>query len=75
MSKKKIKECTFKEFNGWCNDRACDGRWNFIDAMCCIKAIGEVNKVEPLFGRKKAREKKWEEIRGEYLNPEAEIEV
>ena len=24
--KKKIKDCTFKEFTGWANARACDGR-------------------------------------------------
>lgn len=31
--KKKIKDCTFKEFTGWANDRACDGRWSMQDAM------------------------------------------
>lgn len=29
--KKKIKDCTFKEFTGWANARACDGRWNMLD--------------------------------------------
>lgn len=28
--KKKIKDCTFKEFTGWANARACDGRWNML---------------------------------------------
>lgn len=31
--KKKIKDCTFKEFTGWANARACDGRWSMLDAM------------------------------------------
>lgn len=35
--KKKIKDCTFKEFTGWANARACDGRWNMLDAMNSIQ--------------------------------------
>lgn len=28
--KKKIKDCTFKEFTEWANARACDGRWGML---------------------------------------------
>lgn len=73
--KKCIKDCTFNEFTDWCNRRACDGRWSLTDAITCTEVIGEVYKIKPLFGKKKAREKKWEEIREEYLDPNAEIEI
>lgn len=75
MVKKRVGDCTFKEFIGWCNMRACDGAWSMDTAIICIKAVNEVYKVKPLFGRKKAREKKWKEIRAEYFNLDAEIEV
>lgn len=37
--KKKIKDCTFKEFTGWANDRACDGRWSMQDAMNSVRLL------------------------------------
>lgn len=40
--KKKIKDCTFKEFTGWANARACDGRWSMLDAMNSISVISMV---------------------------------
>lgn len=73
--KKKIKDVTFKEFNKWANDRACDGAWSMFLAMNCIKATKRVLAVKPLFGREKAREKEWERIKSEYFNLDAEIEV
>ena len=37
--KKKIKDCTFKEFTGWANARACD-------VKCYNKVVTEVaNKI------------------------------
>lgn len=75
MSRKRIEDCTFKEFSEWCNMRACDGRWNMNEAIVCIQVVGEVYKTKPLLGRKKAREKKWLAIRADYLNLDAEIEV
>lgn len=73
--KKRIDNCTFKEFIDWANQRACDGGWDMRTAMVCIKAINEVLDVKPIFRRKKAREKKWEEIRKIYFNPDAEIDI
>lgn len=49
--KKKIKDCTFKEFTGWANARACDGRWSMLDAMNSISVISMVYEVKPLFFR------------------------
>lgn len=73
--KKKIKDCTFKEFTEWANARACDGRWSMLDAMKSASVISMVYEVKPLFFRGKAREALWEKIRGHYLNVEAEIEI
>ena len=35
---------TFREFESWCNQRACDGRWGMLDSMVCIDIIQTVNK-------------------------------
>lgn len=73
--KKKIKDCTFKEFTRWANARTCDGRWSMLDAVNTVSVISMVYEVKPLFFRGKAREALWGKIRGHYLNVEAEIEI
>ena len=73
--KKKIKDCTFKEFTGWANARACDGRWSMLDAMNSISVISMVYEVKPLFFRGRVREALWRKLRDQYLNMEAEIEI
>lgn len=73
--KKKIKDCTFKEFTGWANARACDGRWNMLDAMNSISIISMVYGVKPIFFRGRVREVLWRKLRDQYLNVEAEIEI
>lgn len=73
--KKKIKDCTFKEFTGWANARACDGRWSMLDAMNSISVIGMVYEVKPHFFRGRVREALWGKLRDQYLNVEAEIEI
>lgn len=40
--KKKIKDCTFKEFTRWANARACDGRWSMLDAVNTVSVISMV---------------------------------
>ena len=42
----------FKEFENWCNERACDGRWGMLTVMVCIDLIGKVIKV-PFWKREK----------------------
>lgn len=49
---------TFKEFNKWCNLRACDGRWSANTATYCIAICREIN-VLPFWKRKKA----WGEVK------------
>ena len=73
--KKKMKDFTFEEIKKWCNMRACDGQWSMFAACFYIEAIGQVLKVKPLFGRKKAREKEWECIKNEYFNLDAEYKL
>lgn len=73
--KKKIKDCTFKEFTGWANARACDGRWSMLDAMNSVSIISMVYEVKPIFFRGRVRETLWRKLRDQYLNVEAEIEI
>lgn len=73
--KKKIKDCTFKEFTGWANDRACDGRWSMQDAINSVSIISMVYEVKPIFFRGMVREALWRKLRDQYLNVEAEIEI
>ena len=73
--KNKIKDCTFKEFTGWANARACDGRWNMLDVMNSISIISMVYEVKPIFFRGRGREALWRKLRDQYLNVEAEIEI
>lgn len=49
---------TFKEFTAWCNERACDGRWDMLTAMVCIEVIEEIRKI-PFW----KRERFWREQR------------
>ena len=34
----------FKEFESWCNQRACDGCWGMLEAMTCIDILKTVRK-------------------------------
>lgn len=47
---------TFKEFEAWCNQRACDGCWGVLEAMTCIDILETVRKK--WFWK---REKFWQE--------------
>lgn len=73
--KKKIEDVTFEEFDDWCNRRACDGRWDIVTALSCCQICNEVLSVRPLFGREKAREKRWNELKVEHFEADAEIEL
>lgn len=35
---------TFKEFEEWCNERACDGCWGMNEALFCTDIIGAVQE-------------------------------
>lgn len=49
---------TFKEFNEWCNRRACDGCWSMGTAIYCIE-LGRKIKALPFWKREKA----WNEVK------------
>ena len=46
----------FKEFNRWCNERACDGCWGPKEALICIEVCEDMFKI-PFW----KREKIWKE--------------
>ena len=73
--RKKIKDVTFEEFSEWANKRASDGAWSMQTAVICIEVTKQVYAVKPLFGKKKKREEKWNEIKGDYFILDSEIEV
>ena len=68
--KKKICDVTYKEYLGWANDRAADGRWSLETALVAIQDTKKIYHTFPLF-----REKIWEQIKNDHYNLDAEIEV
>ena len=75
MSEMRENECdwsiigmTFKEFEEWCNDRACDGFWGMIEAIVCIDIISNIRKL-PFWKRKKAWMEKEQQVLNEIVNP------
>ena len=42
----------FKEFAAWCNDRAADGCWGMMEAICCCDAASKIYK-QPFWKREK----------------------
>ena len=48
---------TFKEFDEWCNDRAADGCWGYIEAVTCVDIMFQMFDT-PFWKRKK----KWAEL-------------
>lgn len=64
---KPIEEMTYEEFNDYCNERACDGRWGFKEAIACIGMHDEIETlVKGRFFKRKAREKAWESLKVKY---------
>lgn len=53
---------TYKEFESWCNYRACDGCWSMKEAIICIGIIEDINNT-PFWKRKK----KWKELENEVV--------
>lgn len=45
---------TYKEFNDWCNNRVCDGRWGLKEAITCVGICETISNKPRLF-----REKAW----------------
>ena len=59
---------SFKEFEKWCNDRACDGCWGLLPALTCINIVRGINKL-PFWKREKAWQKMELQVLDEIVNP------
>lgn len=60
---------TFKQFNAWCNDRACDGCWGMLEAMACLDINSKIRDV-PFWKREKLWKKEYKEkVLQEIVNP------
>lgn len=57
---------TFKEFDDWCNERACDGYWSMGTALTCVRIIREVYKI-PFWKRKRVWNEEYREIAEEIV--------
>ena len=36
---------TWKQFQKWCNERACDGYWGYQEAMLCIDVMKMIRQL------------------------------
>ena len=53
---------TYKQFRHWCNERACDGCWGYLEASLCIDVMRMINKL-PFW----KREKVWKMVKDRML--------
>ena len=58
-----IEGMTWKEFQKWCNERACDGCWGYREARTCIRVMEYIRKL-PFWRRKKT----WKKVEQLMLN-------
>ena len=49
---RKGKPMTYRQFQYWCNERACDGCWDENTALFCIELMGIMRKI-PWWRRRK----------------------
>lgn len=75
MAKKCIGEMTFSEFSSWSNDRACDGKWSMSEAASCSIICTEIYSINPLFGKKQAREAAWNVLKKLVLNTDTVLDI
>ena len=47
----------YKEFNDWCNQRVCDGRWGMKEAMTCVDVCHLFSHIP-----RRKREQAWKEF-------------
>lgn len=59
---------TFKKFVKWCNERACDGCWDFRTAMVCCDIVQEIRRL-PFWKREKAWKKIEADMLAKIVNP------
>lgn len=59
-----IEDMTYKQFDEYCHERACDGQWSMTEAIACIGMHDDVEtSVKGKLFKQKAREKAWEELK------------
>lgn len=64
MSDKPIEQMTYAEFNTYCNARACDGRWSWVEALACVGMISEVRAaVKGKLFKRRAAEAAWSKLK------------
>ena len=63
------KRMTYKEFKAYCNERACDGKWSFDEALNCIAIIDKIDAIKVrvlgFYSKKQtdeAREEAWRKL-------------
>ena len=62
---------SYKEFKAFCNEKACTGQWDNIEALGCLQVIKEIDSIKVkkgLFKKKKtleAREEAFNRIKEE----------
>jgi hypothetical protein len=54
---------TFKQFEKWCEERACDGCWGYTEATLCIEVMNLINDY-PFWKRKKV----WNDFHDRVVN-------
>ena len=59
---------SYKEFLRWCNDRAHDGCWGFLEAVICLDILDEMQKL-PFWKRRKEWRKCEREVVTEIVEP------
>lgn len=60
---------SFKQFEEWCNERACDGCWGMLEAMVCLDIIDKIRSA-PFWKRKKLWKKEYEKkVLDEIIDP------
>lgn len=63
----KIEDMSYKQFNEYCNERACDGQWSMMDAIACIGMHDEIEiSVKGKLFKNKARKTAWEKLKLKY---------
>ena len=68
---KLVKKMTFKEFKAFCNERACDGQWDFMEALVYSSIVSDINKIKKKYlgfipskrKTEKAREEAWQKVK------------
>ena len=59
---------TWKQFQRWCNERACDGCWGYEEAMLCIDVLRMIRRL-PFWKRKRVWRKVEDKMLAKVITP------